>query len=75
MTVFFSFLNTHFMSTNKKDQNDVITTAKNDGYKWNSDESKLVKGNNAISFPTPGTVKVGDSTYNTSSGAKKSRNW
>ncbi len=55
----------------------IVKDAQSNGYQWNSDGSKMVKGSSTITFsPTKESVKVnGSGPYNTPEGVKNSSNY
>lgn len=58
----------------KPEKEQIVKDAQNNGYKWNSDGSKLVNGNKTITFSETGnSVKVnGSGPYNNPSDVKNS---
>ncbi|MBN8865545.1 MAG: hypothetical protein J0H92_19375 [Sphingobacteriales bacterium] len=65
------------MALNSNDRNDIIKVAKEKGYSWNSDQTKMINQSGGfLKFSETGqSVKIKDSSYNSTSGAKNSSKW
>lgn len=65
------------MSLNKHDRANIEKEAEKKGYSWNSDQTKMINQSGGfLKFSETGqSVKIKDSSYNSTSGAKNSSKW
>lgn len=65
------------MGLNSNDRKEVEKQAKEHGYSWSSDGSKMINGNGgSVKFSeSGGSVSVNGSKYNSSSDSSRSKNW
>ena len=65
------------MSLNKPERNEIVKAAQAHGYNWNSNGDKMINGSGkSLTFSTSGgSANLNGTSYNTSSGTKKSTKW